>query len=294
MILNLSALKRPVAFIYLLTLFGCIHSSVNAYDGAQFSNVDFDIIEGDLGSAQLRVSVIVDNENFDFQLDTGANKTSFAYSPLLNRYPAIGQAHTTSAAGIAVVDDKIRLSSFRIGDFEKKDFEVIRYKEGSPLKNRLGMDALPDKLYFDFRSKKTNLKFYSPKSIEKNKLILYSDSSFGVEANFSKETVQALWDTGAELSVIDKEFVSKNPNLFQHLQTITNGVDATGNAVKLNLYKFDGLQVGGKTLRGTIMSMDFKLIREKMGTEVKIILGTNLIRNNNWYFDRVEKTWSID
>ena len=52
--------------------------------------------------------------------------------------------------------------------------------------------------------------------------------------------------------------------------------------------------MGGKTLRGTIMSMDFKLIREKMGTEVKIILGTNLIRNNNWYFDRVEKTWSID
>lgn len=52
--------------------------------------------------------------------------------------------------------------------------------------------------------------------------------------------------------------------------------------------------MGEKTLRETIMSMDFKLIREKMGTEVKIILGTNLIRNNNWYFDRVEKTWSID
>lgn len=295
MILNNSVLKSSLTFVSLLKLFGCVHSSVNAFDNrSQFSNVDFDIIEGDLGSSQLTVNAFVENEKFDFQLDTGANKTYFAYSPNLIRYPVIGQSHTTSAAGITLVEDKIRLPAFRFGDFKKNDFEVIRYKEGASLKNRLGIDALPNKLYFDFRNKKINFYFSSAKSILKNKLIVYNDSQIGMEVNFGKETVEAVWDTGAELSVIDQDFVSKNSKLFQHLQTITNGVDATGNNVKLDLYAFDGLQVDGKALHGIIMSMDFKLIREKIGKHVKIILGTNLIRNNNWYFDRTDRIWSID
>lgn len=295
MILNKSVLKSSLTFVSLLKLFGCVHSSVSAFDDrSQFSNVDFDIIEGDLGSAYLTVNAFVENEKFNFQLDTGANKTYFAYSPDLIRYPVIGQAHTTSAAGITLVEEKMRLPSFRIGDFKKNNFEVIRYKEGVSLKNRLGTDALPNKLYFDFKNKKIKFDCSSAKSILKNKLIVYNDSQIGMEVKFGKETVEAVWDTGAELSVIDQDFVSKNSKLFQHLQTITNGLDATGNTVKLDLYNFDGLEVEGKILHGTIMSMDFKLLREKIGKNVKMILGTNLIRNNNWCFDRTNKTWSID
>ena len=115
-----------------------------------------------------------------------------------------------------------------------------------------------------------------------------------MKIDLGSDTVDAIWDTGAELSVVDQDLIQKNPNLFQHLQTINNGVDATGHPVKLELYKFNGIQVGEKHLSGTIMSMDFKPIQQKMGSHVKLILGTNLIRMNNWYFDRAEKTWSIE
>ncbi len=294
MILNISILKGLIALFSFIPLVSCASSPIRAQEKAKLSKVHFDLVEGDLGSAQLEIAALVDNENFNFQLDTGANQTFLANSPSLTHYPVMGKSRTTSAAGITVTEDKVRLLSFRIGDFVKKEFEVVRYKMGTPFKNRLGMNALPDKLQFDFKNKKLSFHLYAHEVLKKNKLILYGDSTFGMEIHFGADTVEAVWDTGAELSVIDQDLIEKNPAQFRHQQTITNGVDATGNAVKLELYSFDGLHVGDKILRGTIMSMNFKPIQEKMGEKVKIILGTNLIRNNNWYFDRTERTWSID
>jgi hypothetical protein len=291
---KVAALKAIFAFFLIFISFGCIHSSARANDKTDLSNVAFEIVEGDLGSAQIKIAAIVDGEMFEFQLDTGANNTFLGYSPLLVNYPVTGQSHTTSAAGVTVIEDKIKVLSLKIGVFEKKDFEVIRYKEGSRLKNRLGMNALPEKLGFDFKNKKINFGLSSPTSLQKNALETYWDSSFGMKIDLGSDVVDAIWDTGAELSVVDQDLIHKNPNLFQHLQTIDGGRDATGNPVKLELYKFSGLQVGGKHLSGTIMSMDFKPIQQKMGSNVKLILGTNLIRMNNWFFDRTEKTWSIE
>lgn len=81
---------------------------------------------------------------------------------------------------------------------------------------------------------------------------------------------------------------------FRFIQKIENGTDATGEPIAFDLYEIINFEIAGHTISGTLMSMDFQMIKEKVGPQIKFILGTNLIRNHIWYFDIPNKKWTFE
>lgn len=286
---------KIVSCLFFFSLFGCQNLPSRTISQEPSSTVTFELVEGEIGSAQIWINSLADNNPLKFQLDTGANRTFIENTNPFDKYEIIGHGESSSASGITVTTDKIRIQSLKLGSIEKTNFDVVRYAKESKLKNRMGMDALVGNIvFFDFKNKTLSFNKDIPKDLSQNKLTMYFDSSFGFDVHFDNQTILSIWDTGAELSVIDQDFIKANPHFFNHVQTINNGVDATGHPVKLELYQFKNLKLSNNKINGLVMGMDFKPIHEKMGPDIKFIIGTNLMRSNNWYFDLIKKTWAVE
>lgn len=259
------------------------------------SVVKLNFLEGDLGSGQFQIPVIVDGAEVVFQLDTGSNYTAMAYTSLVAKYPVTGTIRSTSAAGVAISNDKIKLASFKIGSIQREDFEVVRYQPNSPLNNRIGMNGINTTLLnFDMKHNVLNFGKIQPQGLQQFQLRVDKNLQFGMDVTVGDKVVGAIWDTGAELSVVDRDFLASHPEQFKFLQKIDNGVDATGNKVEFELYQASNILVGDKLFSGAILAMDFKMMAEAFGPSVKLILGTNFIRGHNWYFDQKNKSWAVE
>lgn len=256
--------------------------------------VPIQLIEGELGSARFQVAVEIDEKSELLQIDTGCTYTSLQFNTTSSKYAVVGSRERTSASGKPKTSELIEIAKLQIGPVIKSNFRVVRCEHGSSEISRLGMDALmaPD-LTFDLKSMKLFMA-NDGASTEKNRLHRYVGGTFGIDIVLGSQTVEALWDTGAELSVINRDFVSAHPGYFEFKQSITNGVDAAGNKVQFDLYYCPVMKIGDSTVSGDVMTMDFGMINAKVAPNIKVILGTNLIRNYIWHFDFTNARWSLD
>lgn len=75
---------------------------------------------------------------------------------------------------------------------------------------------------------------------------------------------------------------------------IDQGFDATGAKVAFKLYRCSSVKIAGINLEGNVLAMDFTPLKAKVGEDVHVILGYNLIRKFNWVMDFKNKTWATD
>jgi predicted aspartyl protease len=253
------------------------------------------VVEGELGSARFLVRAGMDGREETFQLDTGSSYTSVANSAFTETYEACGSMSRTSASGKSRTEEKIRFASFRIGRRALTPFEAVRYRKEQNQDNRLGMDALACPfLSFDLTNWRLGFADGMPPALPRAALASYAGGTFGVQVTLGGKPAEALWDTGAELSVVDRELVSASPAAFEFSQKIHNGLDATGEAVDFDLYHVPVFEMGGRNLPTAIMAMDFAMVREKVGKNIQVILGTNTLRGHRWYFDFAGRTWAME
>ncbi len=249
------------------------------------------VIEGELGSAQFHVSADFDGHAEDFHLDTGATYTSVAFSPVTASYPVTGSTKRMSASGREKTEEKITLREFRLGPIARTHFSVPRYSQENNQSNRLGMNVLAgahvcvDLVDWQLRFDEAFVGSHFP-------IHAYVGDTFAIDFRLSGQDVRGLWDTGAELSVVDRDYIKKWPAAFRFIQKIDNGLDATGESVDFELYQSDEIEIGGQVFSGTLMSMDFSMIHKKISPDLQIILGTNLLRGHIWYFDFLNRRWA--
>jgi hypothetical protein len=106
--------------------------------------------------------------------------------------------------------------------------------------------------------------------------------------------IQALWDTGAGLSVVDLDFANTHSELFTKSQVIPNGRDSNGNPVNMIMYQLKKMNIGSKSFENvTFVGIDLSKVRVGLGHETNLILGYNIISQANWYIDTRTRTWSI-
>lgn len=262
---------------------------------SQPSSITIKVIPGELDSAQFHVLAEFDSEKADFQLDTGATYTSVSNTPFTEKYKVTGHMKRTSASGKVKSEEKITLNTFSLGNIIKKNFEVVRYEAARNQENRLGMNFIGDsKFKMDLKNWLIDFEKTDFQILKEHDLDLYIGNTFGFQVKIGQTPIKALWDTGAELSAIDKELINSHPMAFKFIQKIENGTDATGEPIAFDLYEIKNFEIAGHTISGTLMSMDFHMIKEKVGPQIKFILGTNLIRNHIWYFDIPNKKWAFE
>jgi len=109
----------------------------------------------------------------------------------------------------------------------------------------------------------------------------------GIEVRAGNTTAIGLFDTGAEISAVDQQFVDKHKNLFTPVKSKGKASEAGGKLFSHKMYKIKELDLGeGRVLRGIYAIVyDFGVLREALGRQTSFILGYNFVSKLDWELD---------
>ena len=246
----------------------------------------------ELDSGRFYVQGLIDGEPESFQLDSGSTYTSVAFSDFTARYPTSGSRRRTGAAGASRVDDLITIAQLRIGEREILDHPVVRYPKGSESESRVGMDALAARrLCFDFKSGVLRFNPHASETLD-HKLTRLAGGVLGMNASVGDLRMEAAWDTGAELTVVDTALVQHHPDLFRFVEDV-QGEDSTETRLPFRVHRAMRIMLGDHEFdEPVVLAMDLELLRRRLGN-LQLVVGFNLMRNLAWSFDVESGRWGI-
>lgn len=236
------------------------------------------------------VEVKVDGHSKVFLLDTGAVSSSIANDVHVDSYPSMGERESKAAAGIGKIGDIIQPDKISVGSYSFRRSQITRC---SP--SLLGLDRLKEMVFqIDLKSKTLNFLKHFPIKNTKHQLRRLSSGHMTVPLRLGKMTVDALFDTGADTTVIDSRFVKSNMNLFDLLWSEI-GTDALGNKIPSEVYLCKSVQVGELLVSDVEMAaFDFGDHLRKHMEGSPIILGNNVISQARWTFDLTLNVWTCE
>lgn len=251
------------------------------------------IEQGELQSGRIYLPCVIDGQERWLHLDTGSNYTSVPDDEFFGRYRVVGQRKTTGASGISKMRDEIQAEIFRFGSMSLNQKKLVRYPHSANQEPRLGMDVLAGKLLkIDFKKRRLTFEQSIPNELSSYPIKAEVNGQISMAVRIAGIQTQALWDTGAEISVGDEKLINAHPSEFSFLQEIDNGLDATGEPVKFKLYEFKNLKMGDFSINGRMMAMDFATVRSQVGHDIQILLGFNLIQLKTWHLDLLNFRWA--
>lgn len=232
------------------------------------------------------IEVSVDGHSILFMLDTGAVSSSMGANGHAMSYPSLGNEESKGASGKATPCEIIQPQKLQIGNAV---FDKPRIKRcGS---NILGLDII-GKTGFEVDLQNLKLVFGIPTSISLTEPIRrLTPGHVTIPIKIENKAIDALFDTGADTSVIDSQFIENNKSHFELVRS-EDGTDVHGHKIKSHIYRCRSLEVGTLRLQNVEMAaFDFgEHLRSKMEGS-PLILGNNVISKAIWYFNLNSGKW---
>lgn len=242
-------------------------------------------------SGKIYVECAFDGNSKDYILDTGAGLSVVSSDHFFENYQSVKQVSNRGASGHDRRSDVIQISQIKIGSYLVENHQVMRTSDGMSI-HILGSSIFKDKnVKFDFDQNEVT--FSADKLATSMPLQWLSGGQILIPVNINQIIMSAVFDTGADLTVVSRKFVAKNAELFERIKSIPNVNDASLNVVELDLYRIKSdLVIGGlKVSDGFVFAMPFESFKEAWGSEVEMILGYNHIVELNWHFDFEKHLW---
>lgn len=253
------------------------------------------VTPGDLNSFRIDVDLQFDGLNKRFQLDTGANTSIVAPDNQTSAYLSEGKAKLEGASGQPFECDLIRANIISIDVLTVNKLQFKRCDLGKHSFHNLGLDVFRGQIIeLDFKTNTLSL----PKKIAEgwalNPLIRLEKGHLKIDATINDMKLKVLFDTGAQLTAVDTQFVENNPKLFTLIGGQEAGYDITGKPIFMKFYELTKIQIGAIVFeKTTVAAFDFGKLRNYVGENTPIILGTNAIIQANWIFDLVSNQWAV-
>lgn len=121
-------------------------------------------------------------------------------------------------------------------------------------------------------------------------LQIFAEKWFGFSVKIAGETVGSIFDTGAGGTLVDPKLIDAHPENFEFVQKIdiTDGADHT---LPSAIHRMKELIVEDNVFRDIhVLSYPLDVLHREMPT-VRVVLGFNVIRKQNWWFDFSSQTW---
>lgn len=247
------------------------------------------------GAAELYVRGTVNGRDYRFLLDTGAARSGIITDPFTASLPSLG-THSSSGVFSASHDEVVSVERLQIGPVVRQLFQLTRtIGDAGPRGNLIGMDILKDHcchflldssaLVFDPEQDLSGLQFQA----------LLFDQKFHpyVRVQCGQAEGQAVWDTGASLTVVDTAFVERHPACFTDAGHST-GTDANGSQVETAMFAMAAVQLGGVHFPAhRVAAVDLSAVNATLEFPMDLIIGYNLYRQANWLFDFPNRRWAI-
>jgi hypothetical protein len=105
----------------------------------------------------------------------------------------------------------------------------------------------------------------------------------------------ALWDTGVALTTVDESFIEAHPENFKATDKYMNGVDGAGKSILVQVFRARELKIANEKFKDVrVVGLDLAMLREGVNKNIQAVVGFNLIRKANWFFDPKSRLWNCD
>ena len=288
---------------YMSPFFALLFGAISASAETTRSTIPLTLTQADYGGGRIYLSVRFGHVMGTMRLDTGASTTRITLAAWNKDLPSLGQSRSTGASGKTTRCDDVEARNVELkasqGDnIARAKYEVSRCAVGDG-DDLLGLDF--------FRGARFTLDF------ERNEMVFFGETSadrrpkpfrllgpdqrlVGIDVRTSDATFVGLFDTGAEITAVDQQFIIKHKNLFTLVKRKGKASEAGGKQFASKVYKIKQLDLGeGLILRDIYaVAYDFGALREALGRRTPFILGYNLVSRLNWELDfqsRNSPTW---
>ncbi|MBM3562998.1 MAG: hypothetical protein FJX48_07565 [Alphaproteobacteria bacterium] len=258
------------------------------------SVVPLTLTEDQYAGGRIYLPVRIGNAMGPMRLDTGASSTRIKLAPWNKDMPVLGQSFSTGASGATMQCDdveapKVELVASEGNNIARMKYEVTRCPAGDG-DDLLGIDF--------FRGARFSL------DLDRRELVFFGDPTasgqpkpirrlgpdrrlIGIELHFGKTGSVGLFDSGAEVSAVDQQFLRKHNRLFAAVNAKAGASGVAGARIASKIYRIKSLDFGdGRVLHDVYaISYDFGGLRAALGRDVSVLIGYNVIKRFNWDFD---------
>ncbi len=244
--------------------------------------------------AEVLVSAMIEGDEFEFLLDTGAGTSSIRNSEFTLNYPVV-KSKQSSGVFSSNNEQVIRIPSVRLGPIRKENVEFTRVDHDNGKPNLIGMNVLKDyALHFDFHYHAVDVNPDDARYVRDcNELFVDDKYHPYVNVKFGDISASAVWDTGASITIVDSAFIQQNPSYFEEIGS-SNGTDANGSSMQTPLFNVKGLVVDGFLFPNHhVASVDLSHVNATIEAKMDMILGYSSFRYADWWFDFPAKKWKI-
>lgn len=232
--------------------------------------------------------------------DTGARLSSLRANADLALYAAGEPEHTMGAAGVLIQQNTRVVESLSVGELRAGDLKLTETAPGAARADvaHIGSDFLlaatapGQSVVFNFDANtltESSEPLAAPQQIE-----FIMGALMGLHVSASGTDILALFDTGAYTTVIDRDFYLAHPGLFVSTGNGTTIHDAQGRGAAALSATITSLTIGPRTFANVpAIVLDLSALRARFGKPMTMILGLDLIRQNNWMFNLHSAQWSM-
>jgi hypothetical protein len=238
----------------------------------------------------------VDGRPYRLLLDTGAATTCLMRDDYTSSFPSQGAKKSSGVFAAAARGEIITIPRIELGPIVKSDFPVARIAAISDdIRSLVGMDLLKDvACHFLFDEGRVEVNPPAePDVYSMEALILDQTNHPYVELRFDTATADAVWDTGAGITVADLTFVREHPPFFREIGR-SLGTDSTGTTMETPVFEMSGAALGGATFPPhTVAGVDLSDVNATIAKPMDLILGYSTLSKANWWFDFPRRQWAI-
>ena len=251
------------------------------------TRVALDVRTGESGVLPF-VDTELDRRARTFLVDTGAARTSIRTDADSAGYPSLGRVEARGASGEPRWVDEVQPEVFRLGDLA---LEVPRLRRGEH--DILGLDLLGQRtLVIDLTA--ASLTLGAELTGDRRSLRRLKRGHVTLPITLGGHETLALFDTGADSSVIDAAFVAAHPERFTRVGS-EDGYDAHGVKIPSEVLELDTAQVGPLELRSLRLAAFPFSDDMRDGLEgAPLVLGNDVIQRARWGLDLATAVWTCE
>ncbi len=243
-------------------------------------------------AATVRVLVDIDGTSRTLILDTGgatsglrADDLPASSSTVARERPGGRGAFAPGGATRQVEAEVVTVGDLRVPGLS---FDV---EEHPAARSILGLDVLAHHR-LDLRFGRGVLEFDGDEAVDRRHPLVRSAHGHPfVRACWDDVETDALWDSGAEVTVVDESFAARHGRLFTPLGDAEAG-DARGASREVRLVRMAGVTIGGRAFPPSTAVVTPLAGLERPGVpRLDVILGMPVLRRADWTLHLAEGWW---
>jgi hypothetical protein len=227
-------------------------------------------------------------------LDTGSAMTLVAGREF-SGYGSTGNFQFKSASEKPRDVETILIHRTRIDDLSFANITVGRLGGTKGLESSIGIDFIGRQPFsLQFRNTPSLQLNPTPPQQTNSGLSVDPHRLLSVPMACNGQAIRGLWDTGTGVTAIDQAYIKMHPEEFEITKDYMQGTDGTGHSMLVKAFEARKITIGSRTFRNVkIVAVDLSLLRKHVNREIQAVIGFNLIRKADWFFDPEKKNWSM-